>query len=64
VHCATTRRRADKRVTLAYVVLGGVNATPEHCARAGALIGDTRVKLNLIDVSDDTGATAARHPTR
>jgi 23S rRNA (adenine2503-C2)-methyltransferase len=44
-----------QRVTLAYVVLGGVNATPEHARALGALIGDTRVKLNLIDVSDDTG---------
>ena len=36
------------------------NKIPEHTkvlviADAGALIGDTRVKLNLIDVSDDTG---------
>ena len=44
-----------QRVTLAYVVLGGVNATPEHARALGALIGDLRVKLNLIDVSDDSG---------
>ena len=44
-----------QRVTLAYVVLGGVNATPAHAHALGALIGETRVKLNLIDVSDDTG---------
>jgi 23S rRNA (adenine2503-C2)-methyltransferase len=44
-----------QRVTLAYVVLGGVNATPAHARAMGALIGDTRVKLNLIDVSDETG---------
>ena len=44
-----------QRVTLAYVVLGGVNATPAHARALGALIGATRVKLNLIDVSDDTG---------
>jgi 23S rRNA (adenine2503-C2)-methyltransferase len=44
-----------QRVTLAYVVLGGVNATPEHARALGALIGGTRVKLNLIDVTDDTG---------
>jgi 23S rRNA (adenine2503-C2)-methyltransferase len=44
-----------QRVTLAYVVLGGVNATPDHARALGALIGDLRVKLNLIDVSDDTG---------
>jgi len=44
-----------QRVTLAYVVLGGVNATPAHARALGALIGETRVKLNLIDVSDDSG---------
>src|SRR3954451_18923334 len=44
-----------QRVTLAYVVLGGVNASPAHARALGALIGGTRVKLNLIDVSDDTG---------
>jgi 23S rRNA (adenine2503-C2)-methyltransferase len=44
-----------ERVTLAYVVIGGVNATPAHAQALGALIGDTRVKLNLIDVTDDTG---------
>jgi 23S rRNA (adenine2503-C2)-methyltransferase len=44
-----------QRVTLAYVVIGGVNATPAHARALGALIGDTPVKLNLIDVTDDTG---------
>jgi 23S rRNA (adenine2503-C2)-methyltransferase len=44
-----------QRVTLAYVVIGGVNATPAHARALGALIGDLRVKLNLIDVTDDTG---------
>jgi 23S rRNA (adenine2503-C2)-methyltransferase len=44
-----------QRVTLAYVVIGGVNATPAHAEALGALIGETRVKLNLIDVTDDTG---------
>ena len=44
-----------ERVTLAYVVIGGVNTTPAHAEALGALFGDTRVKLNLIDVTDDTG---------
>src|SRR4029077_13701609 len=44
-----------QRVTLASVVLGGVNATPDHARALGALIGETRGKLNLIDVSDYTG---------
>ena len=43
------------RATLAYVVIGGVNATPAHAQALGALLGDLRVKLNLIDVTDDTG---------
>jgi 23S rRNA (adenine2503-C2)-methyltransferase len=52
-----------QRVTLAYVVLGGVNATPAHAQALGALIGETRVKLNLIDVSDETGRYRRATPT-
>jgi len=55
---AAMRDHADargQRVTLAYVVLGGINATPAHARALGALVGDMRVKLNLIDVSDDSG---------
>jgi 23S rRNA (adenine2503-C2)-methyltransferase len=43
------------RVTLAYVVIGGVNATPAHAHAIGALVRGLPVKLNLIDVTDDTG---------
>jgi 23S rRNA (adenine2503-C2)-methyltransferase len=43
------------RATLAYVVVGGVNATPEHARALGELVAGMRVKLNLIDVTDDTG---------
>jgi 23S rRNA (adenine2503-C2)-methyltransferase len=43
------------RITLAYVVIGGVNATPRHAEELGKLLAGTRVKLNLIDVTDDTG---------
>ena len=32
-----------------------MNATPGHARALGALLGDLRVKLNLIDVTDDTG---------
>jgi len=53
------------RVTLAYVVIGGVNATPEHARALGELVRGLPVKLNLIDVTDDTGryrrATADEH---
>jgi 23S rRNA (adenine2503-C2)-methyltransferase len=43
------------RVTLAYVLIGGVNATPRHAEELGVLLAGMRVKLNLIDVSDETG---------
>jgi 23S rRNA (adenine2503-C2)-methyltransferase len=43
------------RITLAYVVLGGVNATPDHARALGDLLRGLPVKLNLIDVTDDTG---------
>src|SRR5206468_7810385 len=36
-------------------VIGGVNCTPAHARALGDLIGDLRVKLNLIDVTDETG---------
>jgi 23S rRNA (adenine2503-C2)-methyltransferase len=43
-----------QRVTLAYVVVGGVNASPAHARALGELVRGVRVKLNLIDVTDDT----------
>jgi 23S rRNA (adenine2503-C2)-methyltransferase len=43
------------RVTLAYVVIGGVNASPAHARALGELLAGLRVKLNLIDVTDETG---------
>jgi 23S rRNA (adenine2503-C2)-methyltransferase len=44
------------RATLAYVVIGGgVNATPAHAQALGELLGGMRAKLNLIDVTDETG---------
>jgi 23S rRNA (adenine2503-C2)-methyltransferase len=47
------------RATLAYVVIGGgVNASPVHARALGALLGDMRAKLNLIDVTDETGRYA------
>jgi 23S rRNA (adenine2503-C2)-methyltransferase len=47
--------RSGQRVTLAYVVIGGVNATPAHAQALGQLLRGMRVKLNLIDVTDETG---------
>ncbi|HEY6475510.1 MAG TPA: radical SAM protein, partial [Polyangia bacterium] len=47
------------RATLAYVVIGGgVNATPAHARALGELLAGTRAKLNLIDVTDETGRYA------
>jgi len=43
------------RATIAYVVIGGVNTSPEHARQLAALLGDLKVKLNLIDVNDETG---------
>jgi 23S rRNA (adenine2503-C2)-methyltransferase len=43
------------RATLAYVAIGGVNTEPRHARELGTLLGDVKVKLNLIDVNDATG---------
>jgi len=47
--------RSGQRVTIAYVTIGGVNTSPEHARELGALVAGMKVKINLIDVSDDTG---------
>jgi 23S rRNA (adenine2503-C2)-methyltransferase len=47
-----------QRATIAYVAIGGVNGVntkPEHARQLGVLLRGLRVKLNLIDVIDDTG---------
>jgi 23S rRNA (adenine2503-C2)-methyltransferase len=52
------RAHADatgQRIPIAYVVIGGVNASPQHARDLAALVSGLRVKINLIDVSDDTG---------
>jgi 23S rRNA (adenine2503-C2)-methyltransferase len=43
------------RATIAYVAIGGVNTTPEHARQLATLLVGLKVKLNLIDVNDDTG---------
>ncbi len=43
------------QVTLAYVALGGVNLTAEHAHKLVALVAGLKAKINLIDVSDETG---------
>jgi 23S rRNA (adenine2503-C2)-methyltransferase len=44
-----------QRVPLAYVAIGGVNTSPAHARALAALTAGLRVKINLIDVSDETG---------
>lgn len=43
------------RATIAYVAIGGVNTTPAHARQLAALLAGLKVKLNLIDVNDETG---------
>lgn len=47
--------QSGQRVTLAYVTIGGVNTSPEHARQLAALVAGLKVKVNLIDVSDETG---------
>ncbi len=50
-HAAATGRR----IPLAYVTIGGVNTSARHARELAALVEGLRVKINLIDVSDETG---------
>ena len=52
-YAATT----SARLTIAYVAIGGPhsNTTPAHARALATLLGDLKVKLNLIDVTDETG---------
>lgn len=43
------------RVMIAYVCISGVNVGEDDARALGALIGDTPVRLDLIDVTDPTG---------
>ncbi|MGE3819213.1 MAG: 23S rRNA (adenine(2503)-C(2))-methyltransferase RlmN [Isosphaeraceae bacterium] len=57
VMAAARRHALDRRdrVTLAYVCISGENVEEEDARALGALIGDTPVRLDLIDVTDPTG---------
>jgi 23S rRNA (adenine2503-C2)-methyltransferase len=44
-----------QRIPIAYVAIGGVNTSPQHARELAALLSGLRVKVNLIDVVDDTG---------
>jgi 23S rRNA (adenine2503-C2)-methyltransferase len=55
---AAARRHAiarRDRVMLAYVCIGGVNVDESDAKALAELIGDTAVRLDLIDVTDPTG---------
>jgi len=43
------------RINLAYVCVGGVNVSEQDAQDLAALIGDTPVRLDLIDVTDTSG---------
>ena len=43
------------RVMLSYVCIGGVNVSEQDACELGALIQDTPVRFDLIDVNDATG---------
>jgi len=44
-----------QRVTLAYVLIGGVNTLPRHARALGVLLAGLKARLNLIDVIDPSG---------
>ena len=55
---AAIRAYAEKsrqRVTLAYVLIGGVNTLPRHARALGELLAGLKGRLNLIDVIDPSG---------
>lgn len=55
---AAARRHADargERVMLSYVCIRGVNLDEEDAKALAQLIGDLRVRFDLIDVTDPTG---------
>ncbi|MES1208888.1 MAG: radical SAM protein [Pseudomonadota bacterium] len=52
-----------QRATIAYVAIGGVNTSPDHARQLATLFAGLRVKINLIDVSDETGRYRAATPS-
>jgi 23S rRNA (adenine2503-C2)-methyltransferase len=63
---AAARRHAlarRQRVNLSYVCISGVNVSQDDARALGLLIGDTPVRLDLIDVTDSTGRFLAPSPT-
>jgi 23S rRNA (adenine2503-C2)-methyltransferase len=62
---ASARRHArarGERVTLAYVCISGENVGEDDARALGELIGDTPVRVDLIEVTDATGRFLAPSP--
>jgi 23S rRNA (adenine2503-C2)-methyltransferase len=62
---AAARRHAlarRQRVNLAYVCISGENVGEEDAEALGRLVGDTPVRLDLIEVTDPTGRFAPPSP--
>lgn len=56
MHAASQHAQSRReRVMLSYVCISGVNVTVDDAQTLGELIGDTPVRLDLIDVNDQTG---------
>jgi 23S rRNA (adenine2503-C2)-methyltransferase len=55
--------RGQGRVMLAYVCIGGFNCGDDDARELGRLIGDTPVRLDLIEVTDPTGRFRPPSPT-
>ena len=57
VMAAARRHALDRRdrVMLSYVCIAGENVSEDDARALGALVGDTPVRLDLIDVTDPTG---------
>jgi 23S rRNA (adenine2503-C2)-methyltransferase len=57
VMAAARRHALDRRtrVMMSYVCISGVNVSDDDARALGDLIGDTPVRLDLIDVTDPTG---------
>jgi 23S rRNA (adenine2503-C2)-methyltransferase len=57
VMAAARRHALDRRtrVMVSYVCISGVNVSEDDARALGELIGDTPVRLDLIDVTDPTG---------
>jgi 23S rRNA (adenine2503-C2)-methyltransferase len=64
VMAAARRHALDRRdrVMLAYICISGENVSEDDARALGTLIGDTPVRLDLIDVTDPTGRYAPPTP--